>query len=117
MKKRIPYLQKKRLLLVRSRVGLLLFLFLWVTASAPYVLNSNDQMIQWLINGNLEEEADHQETKTNSIDKEKFKKLFDLNLKRSMAMQCRPSTLIRTGLNGYKAPIVDILTPPPESFV
>lgn len=117
MKKRTPYLQKNKLFQLHAWVGLLLFLFLWVTFSAPYVLNSDDKMIQWLINGNLEEEADHQETKTNNLDKEKFKKIFDLNLKRSMAMQCRPSTLIRTGLNGYKAPIVDILTPPPESIV
>jgi len=117
MKKHIVTSKKRRFRIVQMQVSVLLFLFVWVTVCTPYVLNSDNQTIQWLINGNLEEEADHQETKTSNAEKEKFKKLFDLNLKRLMAMQCRPSTLIRTGLNGYKAPIVDILTPPPECFV
>ncbi len=101
-----------------SYKGLLLLLwFIVATASNISLYYLDAEQVTWLSQQNLEEESDQTKTKSKKQDEEKFKRNNHHALDHYQANSKKINDLICQRIYFYRAPILDILTPPPEFLV
>lgn len=94
----------------------LLLIFSVFTVACTYVMFSDNDMLEWISQGNFEEESDqsHKEAKSNKQGKEQFNKSHNLLAEGWKSNLNRLDCMGDHAFFCYKAPIRDILTPPPE---